>query len=61
MNLITVLNLEPTIDRFGPLRYLWEGGSMGEGSIPKVKKNHTRHETHFCKKCRHFSSSKIGY
>ena len=37
MNLITLLNLEPTIDRFGPLRYLWEGGGMGEGSIPKVK------------------------
>lgn len=37
MNLITMLNLEPTIDRFGPLRYLWEGGGMGEGSIPKVK------------------------
>jgi hypothetical protein len=38
MNLITLMNLEPTIDRFGPLRYLWEGGGMGEGSIPKVKK-----------------------
>ena len=37
MNLITMLNLEPTINRFGPLRYLWEGGGMGEGSIPKVK------------------------
>ena len=37
MNLITLLNLEPTIERFGPLRYLWEGGGMGEGSIPKVK------------------------
>jgi hypothetical protein len=36
-NLTTLLNLEPTIDRFGPLRYLWEGGGMGEGSIPKVK------------------------
>jgi hypothetical protein len=33
MNLITVLNLESTIDRFGPLRYLWEGGGMGEGSM----------------------------
>jgi hypothetical protein len=41
MNLITLLNLEPTIDRFGPLRYLWEGVGMGEGSIPKVKKIHT--------------------
>jgi hypothetical protein len=38
MNLITLMNLEPTIDRFGPLRLLWEGGGMGEGSIPKVKK-----------------------
>jgi hypothetical protein len=36
-NLITLMNLEPTIDRFGPLRYLWEGGGMGKGSIPKVK------------------------
>jgi hypothetical protein len=37
MNLITLMNLEPTIDRFGPLRLLWEGGGMGKGSIPKVK------------------------
>jgi hypothetical protein len=37
MKFITLLNLEPTTDRFGPLRYLWEGGGMGEGSIPKVK------------------------
>jgi hypothetical protein len=31
------MNLEPTIDRLGPIRYLWEGGGMGKGSIPKVK------------------------
>ena len=29
-NYLTLLNLEETINRFGPMRLLWEGGRMGE-------------------------------
>ena len=36
-NFLTLLNIPDSIERFGPPRSVWEGGEMGEGSIPKLK------------------------
>lgn len=38
MNLISMLNLQNTVDYYGAFRYLWEVGGYGEGAIPKIKK-----------------------
>lgn len=37
MNFISLLNLQATVDRYGPMRLLWELGVYGEGSIPTIK------------------------
>ena len=36
-NLLTLLNTADAVRRFGSARSLWEGGMMGEGSIPRLK------------------------
>lgn len=36
-NFTTLLNLPLVIERFGPLRDLWEGGYTGEGSVASIK------------------------
>ena len=36
-NLLTLLNASDAVRRFGSARSLWEGGAMGEGSIPRLK------------------------
>ena len=36
-NLLTLLNCADAVRRFGSARSLWEGGMMGEGSIPRLK------------------------
>ena len=36
-NFLTLLNIPDSIEQFGPPRSVWEGGEMGEGSIPKLK------------------------
>lgn len=38
MNFISLLNLQATVNRYGPMRLLWELGPYGEGSIPSIKK-----------------------
>ena len=37
VNFLTLLNASHAIRRFGSARSLWEGGAMGEGSIPRLK------------------------
>ena len=37
VNFLTLLNASNAIRRFGSARSLWEGGMMGEGSIPRLK------------------------
>ena len=37
VNFLTLLNASGSIHRFGSARSLWEGGMMGEGSIPRLK------------------------
>ena len=37
VNFLTLLNASDSIQRFGSARSLWEGGCMGEGSIPRLK------------------------
>ena len=37
VNFLTLLNVPDCIKRFGSARSLWEGGAMGEGSIPRLK------------------------
>ena len=36
-NFLTLLNIPNQLERFGPIRSLWEGGEMGEGSIKQLK------------------------
>ena len=38
MNFISLLNLQAIVNRYGPMRLLWELGPYGEGSIPSIKK-----------------------
>ena len=37
MNFISLINMQDTVERYGPMRLLWELGVYGEGSIPSIK------------------------
>ena len=41
-SMLNLLNLPNTMRRFGPLRNFWEGSTMGEGMLKKVKANYRR-------------------